>query len=37
MTAMKLVFVPPQNDSTRLWATRLAAAVPETNVLAPES
>lgn len=33
----KLVFLPPQRDTTRQWAKRLAETVPEANVVVPET
>lgn len=35
--AYTLVFLPPQRDVTREWARRVAEAVPEARVVAPET
>jgi phosphoglycerate dehydrogenase-like enzyme len=35
--AFTFVFLPPQRDTTRAWARRLAEAVPEATVLVPET
>jgi phosphoglycerate dehydrogenase-like enzyme len=35
--AYTFVFLPPQRETTRAWAKRLAEAVPEAHVLVPES
>jgi phosphoglycerate dehydrogenase-like enzyme len=35
--AFKMVFLPPQRDTTREWAARLAEAVPEVNVVVAET
>ena len=34
--AFKMVFLPPQRDTTREWAARLAATVPEASVVVAE-
>ena len=35
--AFKMVFLPPQGDTTREWARRLAGDVPEANVVVAET
>jgi phosphoglycerate dehydrogenase-like enzyme len=35
--AFRFVFLPPQRDTTRAWAARLAEAVPEAEVVVAES
>ncbi|MDP9378713.1 MAG: D-2-hydroxyacid dehydrogenase, partial [Chloroflexota bacterium] len=37
MSRTKLVFVPPQRETTREWASRLSEAVPVVDVAVPET